>query len=278
MNEPIDQSVADLMTIGRFSQASRLSLKALRLYDALGLLPPAYVDPDSSYRYYAAAQLRNARLIGLLRRLGMPLERIARVLELSGTEASQEVAAFGREVEAEAVTKRKLVRYLEGWLEGKGEEMYEVKTREVPEQKVLSVQRNVFAEDLPSFIEEAMGALYEHLTETGLEAAGVCFVVYHREVNEDSDGPVEVCVPFTGSAEPVGEMHVRLEPAHREAFTRITKGQVAFPGILKAYDAVHSWTDAHNATRSAPPREVYFADWNAVSDDEPACDIAWPVE
>ena len=48
MNEPIDQPVADLMTIGRFSQLSRLSLKALRLYDALELLPPAFFDPASS--------------------------------------------------------------------------------------------------------------------------------------------------------------------------------------------------------------------------------------
>ena len=155
--------------------------------------------------------------------------------------------------------------------------MYEVETRVVPEQKVLSVQRNVFAKDLPSFIEEAMGALYEHLAETGLAAAGACFVVYHREVNEDSDGPVEVCVPFTGSVEPVGEMHMRLEPAHREAFTRITKGQVEFPGILKAFDAVHDWVREQGLEETAPPREVYFADWEELGPDDPACDIAWPV-
>jgi protein phosphatase len=35
------------LTIGAFAQASRLSLKALRLYDDLGLLAPARVDPDS---------------------------------------------------------------------------------------------------------------------------------------------------------------------------------------------------------------------------------------
>ena len=108
MNETIDQPVADLMSIGRFSRVARLSLKALRLYDALGLLPPAYVDSASSYRYYTAVQLRDARLIGLLRQLGMPLERIARVLQLGGAQAALEVAAYGREVEAEAAERRKL--------------------------------------------------------------------------------------------------------------------------------------------------------------------------
>ena len=37
----------NLITIGQFAAASRLSLKALRLYDDNGLLPPAVVDPDS---------------------------------------------------------------------------------------------------------------------------------------------------------------------------------------------------------------------------------------
>ena len=275
MNETATDT--DLMPIGRFSQLSRLSLKALRLYDALGLLPPAYTDPASSYRYYTAAQLRDARLIGLLRGLEMPLERIARVLKLEGAEAAREVAAYWREIETETAVKRKLVYYLEGWLEGKGETMFEVKTREVLEQKVLSLQRNVYVKDLSPFIGEAMGELYGYLAEKGLEVSGAGFVVYHNEVNEDSDGPAEVCVPFRGSVEPTGEMRVRLEPAHREAFTRITKGEVAFPGILQAFDAVHDWVEGQGFRGAAPPREVYFADWNAVSEDDPACDVAWPI-
>jgi DNA-binding transcriptional MerR regulator len=52
----------DLMSIGEFARLSRLSAKALRLYYELGLLPPAQVDPDSGYRWYAAGQLDNARL------------------------------------------------------------------------------------------------------------------------------------------------------------------------------------------------------------------------
>ena len=273
MNETL---TAERIPIGRFSAASRLSLKALRLYDALGLLPPAYVDPD--YRYYRGAQLRDAQLIGLLQGLKMPLTRIARVLELNGPDAAREVAAYGREVEAEAAGRRKLVRYIGEWLEGRGEKMVEVATREVPEQKVLSVQRNVFVKDLSLFIGETVDTLYRHLTNTGLEPAGPCFVVYHNEVNEDSNGPAEVCLPYRGKAEPVGEMRVRLEPAHREAFVRITKSEVAFPDILQAFGAVHSWLQAQGLEEAAPPREVYFADWANVSGDDPACDVAWPVK
>lgn len=70
-----------LMTIGAFSLASRLSLKALRLYDALGLLTPERVDTQSGYRLYSPSQLKAARLIGLLRQLEMPLTDIHTLLD-----------------------------------------------------------------------------------------------------------------------------------------------------------------------------------------------------
>ncbi|MGH2595674.1 MAG: MerR family DNA-binding transcriptional regulator, partial [Actinomycetota bacterium] len=38
--------------IGEFARRSRLSLKALRLYDELGVLVPSRVDQGSGYRYY----------------------------------------------------------------------------------------------------------------------------------------------------------------------------------------------------------------------------------
>lgn len=40
----------DLLTIGAFAKASGLSPKALRLYDELGLLRPARVDPETAVR------------------------------------------------------------------------------------------------------------------------------------------------------------------------------------------------------------------------------------
>ncbi|HEY3894824.1 MAG TPA: MerR family transcriptional regulator [Pseudonocardiaceae bacterium] len=51
------------LTIGEFARASRLTQKALRLYDELGLLPPAHVDPRSGYRTYDLAQLERAQLV-----------------------------------------------------------------------------------------------------------------------------------------------------------------------------------------------------------------------
>lgn len=101
-----------LLTIGAFAKASRLSPKALRLYDELGLLTPARVDPATGYRFYAPDQLDQARLVAWLRRLGMPLARIRRVGALEPAAAAQEIRAFWAGVEADTAARRDLAAFL----------------------------------------------------------------------------------------------------------------------------------------------------------------------
>ncbi|MGW3494609.1 protein phosphatase 2C domain-containing protein [Streptomyces sp. NPDC001020] len=101
-----------LLTIGAFAKASRLSPKALRLYDELRLLTPARVDPVTGYRLYAPEQLDQARLVAWLRRLGMPLARIQHVCTLDAGPAAQEVRAFWARVEAHTAARRDLAAFL----------------------------------------------------------------------------------------------------------------------------------------------------------------------
>ncbi len=112
------------LTIGAFSRASRLSPKALRLYDELGLLRPAYVDPVSGYRFYEPSQLDQARLVAWLRRVGMPLARIRVVCELPSPEAAaREIAAYWEQVEKDTDVRRDLVAFLIDRLCGKEDAM-----------------------------------------------------------------------------------------------------------------------------------------------------------
>ncbi len=101
-----------LLTIGEFARRSRLSPKALRLYDELGLLRPQQVDPVTGYRRYAPEQLEQARLVAWLRRLGMPLARIRRVCDLDGPAAAREVGAFWAETEADTAARRDVAAVL----------------------------------------------------------------------------------------------------------------------------------------------------------------------
>jgi DNA-binding transcriptional MerR regulator len=69
-----------LLPIGRFAKLTQLTVKALRLYDQLGLLQPARVDRATGYRYYALAQVELAERIRLLRSLEVPLDEVREIL------------------------------------------------------------------------------------------------------------------------------------------------------------------------------------------------------
>ena len=82
------------MSIGEFAGRSHLSPKALRLYDELGLLPPARVDESSGYRFYSDDQLERARLIAALRQLQIPLAQIKVIVSLERADAAERVSTF----------------------------------------------------------------------------------------------------------------------------------------------------------------------------------------
>ncbi|MFC5905619.1 MerR family transcriptional regulator [Streptacidiphilus monticola] len=108
-----------LLTIGAFARLSRLSPKALRLYDELELLRPARVDRWSGYRHYAPEQLPQARLVSWLRQLGMPLARIREVVRLPPTAAAAEVMVFWAEQERSHLHRRDLADALLDELTGR---------------------------------------------------------------------------------------------------------------------------------------------------------------
>jgi DNA-binding transcriptional MerR regulator len=64
--------------IGEFSRIAQVSGRLLRFYDELGLLSPAFTEPQTGYRYYSAQQLPRLNRILVLKELGLSLEQIAR--------------------------------------------------------------------------------------------------------------------------------------------------------------------------------------------------------
>ncbi|MER5404992.1 MerR family transcriptional regulator [Streptomyces sp. NPDC002769] len=278
----------ELLTIGAFAARARLSPKALRLYDRLGLLAPAYVDELSGYRYYRADQVERARLVALLRRLDMPLARIAEVVEADGTDGAALLAAYWAEAESRFASQRTLAEYLRGRLSGRSSEMYGkfvVETVDVPERVVLTETRHTLADELPVWIPASLGRLEEGARECG-GTTGAPFVVYYAEVSMESDGPAESCVPVAdGDAARVwagrwgrgAGVGVRVEPARRLAYARIAKAQVAHPQIVAAFEAVEAWVRERGLSVDGPCREVYFGDWDAAGPEDAVCDVAFPV-
>jgi DNA-binding transcriptional MerR regulator/effector-binding domain-containing protein len=273
----LERVVDPLLSIGEFSRRSRLSPKALRLYERRGLLVPAHVDGDTRYRRYDESQLETARLIAVLRGLDMPLAVVAELVAAPETERVRVLDDYWARREARLASQRRLVTHLRIQLAGEegSYDMYEVRERDVPEQVMLTEQRHVLVPELPEFIGSAGMRLLNAADAHG-GVAGPMVVIYHGAVNEDSDGPVEVCIPVRSAPRDGGDV-LRREPAHREAYVRITKAEVEYPQILSAYEAVEQWIRNQGKTLAGSPREVYFADWDASAPTDEVCDVVFPM-
>jgi DNA-binding transcriptional MerR regulator len=274
----LDRVNDPLLGIGEFSRRSRLSPKALRLYERRGLLVPAHVDADTRYRSYRESQLATARLIAVLRGLDMPLSVVSELVAAPDAERVRVLDEYWAREEARFASQRRLATHLRIQLAGEegSYEMYDVRERDVPEQVVLSLQRHVLVPELPEWIQSA-GTRLLNVADAHGGIAGPMFVIYHGEVSEDSDGPVEVCVPVRADVRNGSDVNVRREPPHREAYVRITKADVAYPQILSAYQAVEQWIRRQERPSAGSPREIYFADWDASAATDEVCDVAFPV-
>ncbi len=225
----------DLMSIGEFARLSRLSAKALRLYDELGLLPPAQVDPDSGYRWYAAGQLDNARLVASLRQIGVPLAQIQLILSLEPEAAAAQFGAYWSGAEVDHAGRRDLAGYLVDRLAGKRNVMYEVKVRDIPARSLLCLLRHASTEqEVWAMGKEVIGMLKaQPVPVPRIEGvAGAAFLIYYGEVNQDSDGPVEFCWPVPQDqagqlAASLPGLTLRTEPAHQEAYVHLDQDATA---------------------------------------------------
>jgi DNA-binding transcriptional MerR regulator len=265
------------LSIGEFSRQTRLSPKALRLYGRLDLLPPARVDPDSGYRFYREDQIEPARLIGLLRRVDMPLATIRELLALDGAEAGAALARWWEDVEAAGTERRSLVAYIQARLRGEEHTVYDIHVRHLPERTLVSINRHVDASGTVAFFDEAFSRL--RAAGPGLEGiAGVPFVVFYGEVSDDSDGPIELCRPVDARP-PVsgGDLQHHVEGAHDEAYIRLTMKEMGWPALLPACDALERWTKANGREPAGALRQLLIADQRTASPDLPVCDLSVPL-
>jgi DNA-binding transcriptional MerR regulator len=252
----------DLMGIGEFARLSRLSPKALRLYDELGLLPPARVDLDSGYRWYACGQLDQARLVASLRQIGVPLAQIKVILGLDARAAAGQVAAYWTGAEAGHADRRALAGYLLDRLNGKRPVMHEIAVRDIPARSLLTLLRYVHAdEQIPVgrkfFIERMRGGSVP--SPEGI--AGAPFMIYHAEVTEDSDGPVEWCWPVPDDqaaaiAARFPDLTLRTEPAHQEAFIHLGQQRLAAAEWQVIGEALYGWTLKHHRKPNGGARMI----------------------
>ncbi len=274
----------DLLSIGEFAKRCRLSPKALRLYDELGLLVPAEVDPDNGYRFYDISQLERARKISLLRRIDVPLAQIQVMVDLDSVTAAKQIEEFWIGMESTHLDRRALAAYLVNELRGERSTMNEVTTRELPERTLLCLKRHVDSEPAVWALgKEFIGYFKERPLEVPGGKENAMFLVYYGEVNADSDGPVEMCKPIPkDDAEELlkryPELSLRTETAHEEAAVHVGKGEKTGAQWQLISESLFSWVAQHHRQPSLlGVRLTYFVERPVTKDSVPDLDFSVPL-
>jgi DNA-binding transcriptional MerR regulator len=268
-----------LLSSGEFAYQARLTAKALRIYDEIGLLRPAEVDPSNGYRRYGTEQIGQGRLIAMLRGADMSLGQIGLLLADLRTDpelASARLDEHLAQLETRHASHRLLIRHVQALFRQEDRPAYPIQTRHVPAQRVLTSQRRVQVSEMAPFVRRTKAAFADHLG--GITPPGPLSLIFHGVVNDESDGLLEITLGCPDDVPPADVMGIRTEPAHDEAYTTITKAQWDYPAILAAYDAVACSPEVRARPRSQLScREVYLAEPDAIGEGDLICDVAFPL-
>lgn len=146
--------------------------------------------------------------------------------------------------------------------------------RSVPERRMLCAINHLRPDQLEHFVGGASLALPSLLTEQSLEQLGPVAVIYHHPVNEESSGPVEVCVPYQGKLNLPDGLMTRLEIAHQQAYIVLTKQQFTDSALFHAArQELEAYVRA-NGEPLGPLRQIDYAVWNTRGSQEVVGELA----
>lgn len=268
------------MPIGRFARASRLSVKSLRNYDESGLLPAAFVDPQSGYRYYRLEQLARADAIRSLRMVGMPLLMIGETLD--GPTPNETLMSHLVELETQRDELNRMAQQLKRRIETKEYVMsteVTVKTNETINaigHRTITTYNGIFT-DIPAGFAKVMTALETN----GVDPAGPPFTLYHQAPDGDTDGDIVMCVPIAANLDGVGDAGVdhgvdRLTVPKGAAASIIHRGSYGDMG--RSHATVAAWIQERGHHITGPTREVYLNSPAEVDEADLLTEILFPID
>ncbi|MDX6739597.1 MerR family transcriptional regulator [Actinocorallia sp. A-T 12471] len=256
----------DLLTIGRFARLCRLSVKRLRHYDDLGLLPPDRVDATTGYRYYAPERAPDALAVALLRDLDVPLPAIAAVLAASGEERAGLLRAERDRVAARIARDRARLAVLDRLAEGRALD-YKIALAEVPALRLAAVRAVCGPADLGARTGECVMRLLAAMTDA--RWAPPLYGIFPLDL---VDG-MTVSVGALAEGEPPGTSPLAL-PAVNAA---VTLHRGPYEEIPLAYHALLVWISGRGLAPRGPAREEYLTGPGEAGPENLLTRLAVPV-
>ncbi len=252
-----------MFAIGEFARHGRVSVRMLRHYDAIGLLEPTRIDPETGYRSYEAAQLSRLNRIIALKDLGFTLQQVASILDdqVSAAELRGMLTLRRAELEAQITSDTaRLVRVEARLLTIESEASALVpsvvvkRTGPVLVAELTGTAASYEPESITPVIQPLCHDLPRQLCEAGVAISGPP-LAYYTDIGGDA-GAIEVHAALPIAVAPNGKHGfdvVRL-PEVRAAATLIHHGSMNH--VLPSVQALARWIDANGYQSLGYAREL----------------------
>lgn len=147
--------------ISEMSEKCKVNRKTLIFYDNIGLLKPAYKDPDTHYRYYTKNQLFQLDLINILKQINFSLNEIkemdldknlsyfADLIQLKIQQNNEQIMNLKKSNEVADVWQ-KMLRWMDEY--DYKEKINSFTLREIPDRNVAFIRRVSGIDEETAFI------------------------------------------------------------------------------------------------------------------------------
>lgn len=272
----------DRIPITRFSIITRITPKALRRYDQLGLLVPAAKDTLTGYRYYTADQMERGVRIKTLCSLGISLEEVASYLDAEARGDRDAVQALVKKHLCRTRDEISRLLRIEALLKQSDKELMKMALSEpvikdVPALRVVSKRdRGSYGETIGRLIGELCGRVFLPDNQKNLvKISGPVMAIYHDQEYKEKDADIEVAIPITGRIEVDEGMEVKNLPPAR-VLAVVHKG--SYETLHLTYKELYNYMMEKGTEFAGPGRELYLNDPCKTAPEELLTEIQLPIK
>ncbi|HRY76272.1 MAG TPA: GyrI-like domain-containing protein, partial [Methanoregulaceae archaeon] len=270
--------------IGRFSQITRLSRKALRLYDDRGILVPEVKELCTGYRYYTGPQIARGVSIKTLCGLGFSLPEITALLAAKDSHDTRTIRELFGERRAKIRSEVHRLQQIEAILNDEDAPLELIYMspdnpviKEIPPQRVVGKQgQGSYGETITRLMGDLCRQIFSPENQrNGLKVVGPFMTLYYDSDYREKDATIECAAPVTGRislTDPA--MEVRTIPGGT-FLTLLFKGP--HMGLHSAWTRIGAYAEEHGYIPTGPHREVYLSDPNEVAEEELLTELQIPV-
>ncbi|NVM03699.1 MAG: GyrI-like domain-containing protein [Candidatus Helarchaeota archaeon] len=274
---------SEQIPIGRFSQITRLTQKALRIYDDRRILIPAVKDPMTGYRYYSSSQIERALKIKYLIEMGFSLTEINKLLMAMETTNHELIKQMFSEklsdVKQEISRLKKIEEIL---LENTSIEVLFLSTSEpvikkVSKMRVISKrEKGPYGKTINRLIGEIMGQIFKPDNQRErVTIVGPPMYICHDKGYNDVDADIEIAVPITGRINVEKDFEVKYLPSGKVVSTIHTG---SYSNLGEAYTRLFEYARKNGLKIGGLTREIYLTNPKEKPENELLTEIQLPID